>query len=115
MLKRPLIYVNTAHHPLAVSATFCHEVGHHVSTELFGRGSEPVHFFFDADYNSHLEDPGELAADAVVSIAAYPEPIARDVLRDAMELGLGGAGQEASGSGAERCPAAAEERLWVRL
>src|SRR5271170_4639071 len=55
MLKRPLIYVNTAHHPLAVVATFCHEVGHHVSAGLFGLDSEPVHFFFDADYNSHLE------------------------------------------------------------
>src|SRR5579864_8279216 len=63
MLKRPLIYVNTAHHPLAVSTTFCHELGHHVSSELFGLEPQPVHFFFDADYAAHLEESGELAAD----------------------------------------------------
>jgi hypothetical protein len=80
ILKRPLIYVNTAHHPLAVSSTFCHEVGHHMSSEILGEKEEtPVHFFFDADYASHLEEPGELAADVMVSIAGYPEPIARKI------------------------------------
>ena len=88
MLKRPLIYVNTAHLPLPVTTTFCHEVGHHVSTELFGHDAEPVHFFFDADYNSHLDDPSELAADAVVSIAAYPEPIARKIFATPWNWGL---------------------------
>lgn len=88
MLKRPLIYVNTAHHPLAVVATFCHEVGHHVSAGMFGIDAEPVHFFFDADYNSHLEDPSELAADVVVSIAAYPEPIARMIFATPWNWGL---------------------------
>ncbi len=80
ILKRPLIYVNTAHHPLAVSSTFCHEVGHHMSSEILGEDEHtPVHFFFDADYASHLEEPGELAADVMVSIAGYPEPIARRI------------------------------------
>ena len=80
ILKRPLIYVNTAHHPLAVSSTFCHEVGHHMSSEILGEDKEtPVHFFFDADYASHLEEPGELAADVMVSIAGYPEPVARRI------------------------------------
>jgi len=88
MLKRPLIYVNTAHHPLAVTATFCHEVGHHVSSGLFGLDGEPVHFFFDADYNGHLEEPSELAADVVVSIAAYPEPIARKIFATPWDWGL---------------------------
>lgn len=91
MLKRPLIYVNTAHPPLPVVTTFCHEVGHHVSTELFGHEgdeAEPVHFFFDADYNSHLDDPNELAADAVVSVAAYPEPIARKIFATPWNWGL---------------------------
>src|SRR5579863_6029990 len=40
ILKRPLIYVNTAHHPLAISSTFCHEVGHHMSSELLGDSEE---------------------------------------------------------------------------
>jgi len=89
MLQRPLIYVNTAHHPLAVSSTFCHEVGHHMSSELLGQSEEePVHFFFDADYASHLEEPGELAADVMVSIAAYPEPFARKVFETPWKWGL---------------------------
>ncbi len=88
-LKRPLIYVNTAHHPLAVSSTFLHEVGHHMSSEILG-GNEhtPVHFFIDGDYASHLEEPAELAADVMVSIAGYPEPIARKIFATAWEWGL---------------------------
>ena len=89
ILKRPLIYVNTAHHPLAVSSTFCHEVGHHMSSELLGDKEEtPVHFFFDADYASHLEEPSELAADVMVSIAGYPQPIARKIFAAPWEWGL---------------------------
>lgn len=89
ILKRPLIYVNTAHHPLAVSSTFCHEVGHHFSSELLNNDEEaPVHFFFDADYASHLEEPGELAADVMVSIAGYPEPIARKIFATPWKWGL---------------------------
>jgi len=29
--KGGLIYLNTAHHPVAVGATFCHEIGHHLA------------------------------------------------------------------------------------
>jgi hypothetical protein len=89
ILKRPLIYVNTAHQPIAVSATFCHELAHHMSTELLGGDEEtPVHFFFDADYASHLEEPNELAADAMVSIAGYPEPVARRIFATPWKWGL---------------------------
>jgi hypothetical protein len=89
MLKRPLIYVNTAHHPLAVSSTFCHEVGHHLSSEILGESENtPVHFFFDADYASHLEQPTELAADVMVSIAGYPEAVARKIFATPWKWGL---------------------------
>ncbi|HVA81794.1 MAG TPA: hypothetical protein VNF29_12785 [Candidatus Binataceae bacterium] len=88
MLKRPLIYVNTAHHPLAVCSTFCHEVGHHMSAEMLGEQNDLVHFFFDADYAAHLEDPCELAADVMVSFAAYPEPIARKIFAVPWRWGL---------------------------
>jgi hypothetical protein len=89
VLKRPLIYVNTAHHPLAVSATFCHELAHHFSSELFeAQADEPVHFFFDADYAAHLNEPGELASDAMVSLAAYPEPMARKAFASEWNWGL---------------------------
>jgi hypothetical protein len=78
-LKRPLIYVNTAHHPVAVAATLFHEVGHLVASEIFEPRSARVQFFFDIDYASHLEDLGELTADVVLSLAAYPAPIAREI------------------------------------
>jgi hypothetical protein len=34
LLKLPLIYVNTAHHPVAAMTTFLHELGHHRSCGL---------------------------------------------------------------------------------
>ncbi|MGH7950236.1 MAG: hypothetical protein ACREQF_13495 [Candidatus Binataceae bacterium] len=79
LLKRPLVYVNTAHHPVAVLATFCHEMGHHMASSMFQPVDEPVHLFVDADYASHLDDPAELAADVIVAFAAYPEPLARKI------------------------------------
>ncbi len=88
ILKRPLIYVNTAHHPLAVSTTFCHEVGHHFATDIFPSEDQPVHLFFDADYSGHLGDPAELAADVLVSFAGYPEPVARRIFAKPWNWGL---------------------------
>jgi len=79
-LKRPLIYVNTAHHPVAAAATFFHEIGHFVAAQVFeGRGDAPVHLFFDADYASHLDDIDELTADIVLSLVAYPAPVAKKI------------------------------------
>jgi hypothetical protein len=78
-LKRPLIYVNTAHHPVAVAATFLHEIGHLVASEIFDRRGRQVHLFFDADYLSHLDDVEELVADIVLSLMAYPAPVARKI------------------------------------
>jgi len=72
-IKHPMIYVNTAHHPAAVMGTFCHELAHHLSDQLSKSGGpEAVHFFFDAAYSNHLDDPCELSADAIVSLGAYP-------------------------------------------
>ncbi len=88
VLKRPLIYVNTAHHPLAVSATFCHEIGHHFATDILRHRGEKVHFFFDADYSQHMRDPAELAADILVSLAGYPEVVARAIFAKPWNWGL---------------------------
>jgi len=88
VLKRPLIYVNTAHHPGAVSSTFCHELGHHLTSQLFGAPSEGVHFFFDSAYAEHLDDPIELAADVLVSLAGYPAPVARSIFARPWNWGL---------------------------
>ncbi len=78
-LQRPLIYVNTAHHPVAAAATLFHEVGHLVASEVFDQRSREVHFFFDADYIAHLNDVEELSADIVLSLVAYPAPIAKKI------------------------------------
>ncbi|MHB8383336.1 MAG: hypothetical protein ACYDC3_13485 [Candidatus Binataceae bacterium] len=88
LLKRPIIYVNTAHQTGAVSSTFCHELGHHLTSKLFDTHPEGVHFFFDADYAGHLEDPVELAADVLVSLAGYPESIARHLFAAPWNWGL---------------------------
>ncbi len=78
-LQRPLIYVNTAHHPVAAAATLFHEVGHLVASRFFAPREGEVHFFFDADYVSHLDDVEELSADIVLSLVAYPAAVARDI------------------------------------
>jgi len=76
--KGGLIYLNTAHHPAAVGATFCHEIGHHLALNVLpGADDRQVHYFFDAAYSSHLDDPVELTADILVSLAAYPKSAAR--------------------------------------
>lgn len=88
VLKRPLIYVNTAHHPVAVSTTFCHELGHHIATGILRSREQKVHLFFDADYSDHLDDPGELVADVMVSLAGYPRPVADKIFSESGGLGL---------------------------
>lgn len=88
ILKRPLVFVNTAHHPLAVSASFVHELAHHVTSEVLQLPAEPVHFFFDADYAAHLSEPGELAADVMVSLAGYSAETARRIFPSTWNWGL---------------------------
>ena len=88
ILKRPLVFVNTAHHPLAVTTSFVHELAHHVTSEVLNLPAEPVHFFFDADYATHLSDPGELAADVMVSLAGYSAKTARRIFASEWNWGL---------------------------
>lgn len=87
-LKHPLIYLNTAHHPGAVSATFMHEIGHYVTARVTGRASNGVHYFFNAAHRGHLGQPAELAADVIVSLGAYPEPLARRMFATPWDWGL---------------------------
>lgn len=88
MLQRPLIYLNTAHVPAAVTVAFCHEFGHYLTAKLFKLWDEPVHLYFDADYASHLNDPVELAADALAAIRCYPVEIARQIFATPWNWGL---------------------------
>jgi len=74
--KRPLICLNGAHHPAAVATAFLHEVGHHITAELFSSRDESVQLSRQTGYESHLNDPRELAADVLVSLGIYPRNIA---------------------------------------
>jgi hypothetical protein len=71
--KRPLICVNAAHHRAVVATAFAHEVGHHVTESLFGaRTPQPLRSLYTG-YESHLDDPRELAPDIAVSLGIYPQ------------------------------------------
>lgn len=94
-LKRPLIYINTAHHPVVVGSSFIHELSHHLSATVLGASTRHAHFLFDADYPRQLTVSGELLADLMVSVAGYPRGLARQIfaadwghleIRDAADL-----------------------------
>jgi len=91
-LTKPLIFVNSAHHALAIGTTFCHEVGHHFCTEIAKPKSSGVRFYFDAAYNEHLRDQGELAADVIVSLAGYPKRSAKTIFTKGQRKALAGKG-----------------------
>ena len=83
--KRPLICLNGAHHPAAVATAFLHEVGHHVTAELFSTRNELVQLSRQTGYDAHLNNPRELAADVLVSLGLYPRNMAAklfDATRD---------------------------------
>ncbi len=88
-LTKPLIFVNSAHHALAMGTTFCHEVGHHFCGEIGKRkSSKGVSFYFDAAYSDHLRDAGELLADVVVSLAGYPRSAAEAIFTKAQRKNI---------------------------
>lgn len=80
--KRPLICVNAAHHRAAVGTAFAHEVGHHVTASLFGMRMQPPLPSLYTGYESHLDDPLELAADITVSLGMYPRDIALELFHE---------------------------------
>ena len=88
MLTHPLIFLNTAHHPSAVSTTFIHEIGHHVIANVAGRAGGGVNYFFSGAHHNHVGNPAELTADVLVSLAVYPEPLARRIFAMPWEWGL---------------------------
>lgn len=84
-LKRPLICVNTANHPVAVAAAFWHEVGHHLTTRLLGDDHGPLNMSYASRYEDHLDDQREIAADMVMGMACYPKPAAKRLFGDSRE------------------------------
>src|SRR5208282_2730115 len=73
---------------VVVSTTLCHELGHHFAADILRPRHQKVHLFFDADYSEHLGDPAELAADVLVSLAGYPNPVARKIFAETVDWGL---------------------------
>jgi hypothetical protein len=83
--RLPLICVNTAHHPAAVGAAFSHEMGHHLTGQLFDSHKEHAQLLAYTSYGEHLEDPEELAADVLVSLGVYPKSVARRIFMNTEE------------------------------
>ena len=82
--RRPLIFLNTAHHPAVIALTWIHEMGHHLNRELLKSDRGGMHFLIDAGYEEHLKDPVELGADVIVVLGAFP---LRDIERLAVTMG----------------------------
>jgi len=82
VLKRPVICINTAHHPLMVGVSFDHEMGHHLTAQIFD-SKDDAQFLQYTGYAAHLSDPAELAADVMVTLAGYPQRQARRLFASA--------------------------------
>jgi hypothetical protein len=88
LLRRPLIFVNTAHHLIVATTSFLHELGHHVSHQILDLPPRREHFYLDAGYIGQLTEPSELVADVAVSFAGYPKPVARRIFSGHWDWGL---------------------------
>jgi hypothetical protein len=84
VLRRPLIVVNTANHPVSVVAAFWHEMGHHLTHSVFGDAHDHVSPHFSTNYHDHLNHPEEIVADMLTVLACYPKPAARKVFGDSV-------------------------------
>ena len=83
--ERPLIFANIAHHPALVGVALDHEMGHHLTAQIFGSAEQPTHLLSLTAFEEHMTDPVELAADALVSFGIFPAPLARTLFYDAKD------------------------------
>jgi hypothetical protein len=74
---RPLIVLNDANPPVTVAAAFWHEIGHHLTQDVFGTGRDRLNLTFTSSYQEHLDDSEELLADIVMTLGAYPASTAK--------------------------------------
>lgn len=81
--ERPLIFVNTAHHPALVGLALDHEMGHHLTARVFASAEETTHLLSLTAFKEHLADRVELAADTLVSFGIFPAHIARNLFSTA--------------------------------
>jgi len=76
--KKFIIFLNTAHHPGAVAATFGHELGHYIYSHLVGQ-TQPITASIEGTFADHLNSQQELFADTVVSLSAYSRNLIRQI------------------------------------
>lgn len=88
VIKRPLICVNAATHPVVMASSFWHELGHHLTARLFDNSSSQLNLSFSTNYHHHLKDPAETAADMVSVLAAYPHSTAIRLFAPWLDQGL---------------------------
>ena len=89
--ERPLIFVNTAHHPALVAVALAHEMGHHLTSKIFAThgGEAAPHLLSLTGFKEHLVDPVELAADTLVSFGIFPANVARGLFDGRKNRGPG--------------------------
>jgi len=73
-----VIFLNTAHHPGAVVATFGHEIGHYIYGSLVGERA-PMAAFLEGTFSNHLHEEDELFADSLVAFACYPQEVIKEI------------------------------------
>jgi hypothetical protein len=93
--NRPLIFINTAHHPAQVGIALDHEMGHHLTSRIFG-AEQNTHLLSLTGFEEHLVQPAELAADTLVSLAFIPAPKARAIFTSGDQLLAGDRSSEQS-------------------
>jgi hypothetical protein len=86
-LKQPLMCLNTAHHRTAINSTFWHEMGHHLTAPLLPHPEESATLTFGRDFEEHLADPRELAADILVSLVCYSHSASKQLFGPLLQKG----------------------------
>lgn len=81
MMKQPIICLNIAHHRVSRAAAFWHEMGHHLTHEIFGGPAGRLNLTSTAEYHKRFTDPQEILADVVLALAGYPKAIAGRMFR----------------------------------
>jgi hypothetical protein len=76
-LKQPIMCLNTVHHRTAINSAFWHEMGHHLTARLLSLQDGSTALSFGSDFDEHLDDPRELAADMLVSLVCYSHSAAK--------------------------------------
>jgi len=73
-----VIFLNTAHHPGAVIATFGHEIGHYIYGSLVGERAKMA-AFLEGTFANHIHEEDELFADSLVAFSAYSRDLIKEI------------------------------------